>query len=238
MTVVFHSPFSQDADGLTQLAGPLLATAAEVEAATKALRVVLRDHARGNNGCLYRYGKTQAIALTTTGIGATMYSFQTQKSGNLISIRRMFGSLHNQINTAATAGVAALTLKIARAYTAAGTTIQSPVGGALQTAGGYQTANNVMGTVVGGVGDTVGSVDGTAFAAFSCGQLTTAGTNIIPPMTDFFTAPPGEHPLLLDPGMGVELGIVTTNPGTSQTITVCMNVSWVEIAPDRLGDWP
>jgi hypothetical protein len=202
----------------SQIGGATIANILEVEAATKAARVTLRDIDYGALG-IYSLGAANGGTVMTAGLGANapVLSFRWTQAANLCLVRRF--RLSMAAVTAFTAGAAIFNLFVARSFTVvdSGGTSVLPSGNQnkLRTSG--------MGTTL--VGDarisaTVALTPGTRtldsnpVATIVGGCPNVAGQQIILPDTRMLDFRPGEHPLILAQNEGLVLQATVPATGT------------------------
>jgi len=203
-------------------------TTAEVESATRALRIIQRPP---DWGALGSYAMGAKSGTMSAGLSANSPIFSLRYTGvNVLLLRRLQLFAANA-GTAFTAGVATFDLFAARAFSA------SDSGG---TAGTLTVNNGKLRTSMGttGVGDlriastgalTPGTrtLDAQQLASMTAPISTTASISMVPAGIDFLREQPGEQPLVLGNNEG--LVIQATVPG-SGTWSFNVNAIWDELA--------
>jgi hypothetical protein len=204
---------------MSQIQGFTQANLWEIEAATRAGRVTLRDVDYGVLG-IYSIGGTNGATQMTAGIaaGSTIFSMRWTHATNLALIRRFTLSMGCGA-TAFAAGAAQFNFVAARGFTA------SDTGGTSLKPSANQNKLRTTGMGTSLIGDvrissTVALTPGTrtpdaqSLASIVAGVPNVAGQQIITPPFAMWDARPGEHPLLLAQDEGVILTCTLPATGT------------------------
>jgi hypothetical protein len=202
----------------SQVAGATIANIWEIESATKAGRVTLRDIDYGTLG-IYSFGAANGGTVMTAGLtaNAPVFSFRWTQAVNLCLVRRF--RLSMAAVTAFTAGGAIFNLFAARSFTV----VDSGGTSVLPTGNQNKLRTSGMGTTL--VGDarisaTVALTPGTRtldsnpLASIVGGCPNVAGQQIILPGTAMLDFRPGEHPLILAQNEGLVLQANVPATGT------------------------
>jgi hypothetical protein len=212
----------------TQIAGATVANIAEVEAATKALRVVLRPDDYGALG-VYSLGGTSGVMAAGLAGNAIVFGFRYSGS-NVLLLKRVRLSMGGIVGF--TAGVATFNMFIDRSFSVnhSGQTTLNPSGNSnkLRTST-MGAATSLLGAISTTAALTTGTrtVDPNPCASLAAGASATAGTVIVPPGTILFEQRPGEYPLLFANNEGFE--IQATVPATG-TWTFSVDLACEELA--------
>lgn len=190
----------------------------EVEAATRAARMTLRDIDYGALG-IYSIAAFNGATAMTAGLTAAspIFSLRWAQASNLLLVRRLTISV--AAVTAFTAGAAIFNAFIARSFTA------SDSGGTSILPTGNQNKLRTSGMGTTGIGDLRISATGTLtagtrtkdanpVASLVGGAPNVAGQSIIPPDTRIIDFRPGEHPILLAQNEGIVIEATVPAVGT------------------------
>jgi hypothetical protein len=214
----------------TQIAGATSANIAEVEAASKALRVTPKPVDYGSLG-IYSLGAASGTMAAGLAAAAPIYSFRWGNASNLAVIKRVVISAGNTA-TAFTAGIVTFNLFIARSLSASDTG-----GTSILPSGNQNKCRTSMGTTLltdcrisstAALGVGTRTLDTNPAGSVTVSEPATAGTTIIGPKDgDLFRAQAGDYPLVLAQNEG--LVIQATVPATG-TWTFSVTCQWEELA--------
>jgi hypothetical protein len=202
---------------------------AEVEANTRAMRVVVRP---ADVGALGSYEMSEVSGTMAAGLAASspIYSFRWGSASGLAVIRSIYMSAGNA-GTAFAAGVGTFKLIAARSFTVADTG-----GTALTLTGNNGKMRTSMGTTL--LSDariastatlTAGTrtLDATAIGCLNVPISTAASTSILPVGSKIFDAGASqEYPLILAQNEGF---VITASVPATGTWTFAVNVEWEEV---------
>lgn len=201
----------------------------EVEANTKAARIVQRHNDYGSFG-IYAKAMTSGIMAAGLAAGSPVFSFRYTSASNVALVKRVTLSAGDTA-TAFTAGVVTFNMFVARSFSS------SDTGGTAGTLSGNNGKLRTSMATIAGVGDFRISSTATLSAVSRtldtdpCGAITTsvdatAGRPLVAPGTMLFQALPGEYPLVCVQNEGFV--IQATVPATG-TWTFSVGVQWEEI---------
>lgn len=191
----------------SQIIGATPANIAEVEAATKALRVTLRAEDYGNLG-IYAVGGASGVMAAGITADSTIFSFRWTQAVNLALIKRFILSAGNG-GTAFAAGLWKFDLFVARSFSVAdsGGSSLLPTGNQnkLRTSGmGTTLANDIRISSTAALTVGTRTLDSQSLASVAGGVPATAGSLLLAPFA-MFDQRPGEFPLVLAQNEGLVL---------------------------------
>lgn len=203
-------------------------TILEVEANTRALRVVHRPDDYGSLG-IYNKAMTSGTMAAGLAVAANIYQFRWSNATNLCIIRKIRISAGNA-GTGFTAGAGIFNLFPARSFTANGSggTAGTLTGnnGKLRTSMGTMLVGDVRISSTAALTAGTWTLDTDPIAAVTTGVQATAGVQILPP-TDLFYHADNEMPFVLAQNEGFT--IQATVPATG-TWTFSVQTEWEELA--------
>jgi hypothetical protein len=212
----------------TQIAGATVANIAEVEAATKALRIVLRPDDWGSLG-IYSCGGASGVMAAGLAAGSIVFAARYTGSG-LALVKRIRISAADTA-TAFAAGVCTFTGQICRSFSAfdTGGTSLTPTANAnkLRTTMATSGMSGLSISSTAALGTGTRTPDALQFAALTGSIPAVAGSSLILPGTPLFEQKPGDYPLVLANNEGLE--ILATVPATG-TWTFSVDMTWLELA--------
>ncbi len=215
-----------------QIGGAVSNVAADVDAASRALKITLRGNDPGTLGS-YRKSMTSGTIAAGLTAASEVYSFRWAPTPNTaICVLRRIGISIGDSATAFAAGFVAINAFMARTFSVQGTT-----GG---TAGTF-TLNNakkrtvfpvtagagiVMTTTAAVSGDT-STLDTDPFATISTSIVATAGVALVTNVQELYRALPGDNPVILANNEGFILKATVPAAGTWQ---LGVDVDWDEFS--------
>lgn len=202
---------------------------AEVEANTRAMRVVIRPADVGALGS-YEIGEVSGTMAAGLAANSPIYSFRWGSASGLAVIRSVYLSAGNA-GTAFAAGIGTFKMLVARSFTVADTG-----GTAITLTGNNAKMRTTMATTL--LSDariastatlTAGTrtLDTTSIGCITVPVSTTASTTLLSPGTKIFDAGSSqEYPLILSQNEGF---VITASVPATGTWSFAVNVEWDEV---------
>jgi len=214
----------------TQILGNTAANIAEVESATKALRVTPKPIDYGSLG-IYSLGTSNGGTAMAAGLAANspIWAFRWGNASNLAVVKKVILSAGNSA-TAFANGSFTFNMFVARSWSVSdtgGTAITIGTGNKLKSSTmGSSLVTDVRTSATATLTAGTRTKDANPIGSISCGIPATAGTTLLNP-TPLFLAQDGDYPIVLAQNEG--LVIEATVPGTG-TWFFSVQIQWEELA--------